>query len=898
MKQITQFKRLLLAAVIFNIYFIANAQSFNSGSGTENDPYIIVNAEQLNNIRTSLKSNFKLGADIDLTEWLNQNSSTLGWLPIGSTSTNPTTPFSGVLDGDGHVISGIWIDRPTNNIGLFGYADSAVVKNVGLIINPVKSIRGNGAVGGIIGYINGGLAKVQILQCYVSGKIEANGQGAGSFVGQTSLSKGLLIKNCYSSGIVTAVNDAAGLVGFAYRSVSIQNSYSTCIVSATGANLAGIIADMGRGATGETATSEIISSIAINPSITGGANASRIAGYVRSASEGLNMTYTNVLAFENTRVNNLKVSGSATNKQGQNKTASELKDQNTYTGISWDFDNIWTMGNGEYQLPILKNLTLSKQPITKLEYLVNENIDFSDLVEVNGILDVKTCGAKGDGTTDETEILQKAIDACAAKHATVLFTTGRYYTRPLFLKSNVTVKVNEDATILGSTKLNDYKNVFPGASDIESSALIFGRDLENVTLTGNGVIDGQGGSSEFMLGNGVSGRPKLVHFVRCKNVTVENVTLKNSAFWTSHYLLCDGVTISGVKVIGHANWNNDGIDIDSKNVTITNCYVDSDDDGICMKSDRSTLCENVVVKNCTIRTNCNAIKLGTASKGGFKNIEYSDCVISRASEDYFRKWSSSSSFSWAGLTANRSVVAGIAIESVDGGVLQDVRVSRINMTDVQTPIFIRLGDRMRAYSTNISQLKDITITDITARAVTKIANSITGLPDGKVENVLIKNVTLNLTGGGTTSEANQYVSEAASSYPENRMFNVVLPAYGFYVRHANTVKFENIVMNLATPDMRQPYVFNDVVNYEITALKDISSENILVRQTNGKLLISLNNFGTFNFKLIKVDGTVVFNKIQNIETGNDIISIDAPKTGMYILLVQSKEATYSKKIVI
>lgn len=97
-------------------------------------------------------------------------------------------------------------------------------------------------------------------------------------------------------------------------------------------------------------------------------------------------------------------------------------------------------------------------------------------------------------------------------------------------------------------------------------------------------------------------------------MVVENVTLQNSAFWTAHFLLCDGVKIKGVKIYSHSNWNNDGLDIDSRNVEIEDCYIDCDDDGICMKSDRGIFVENVTVKNCTIRTNCNAIKLGTAGK--------------------------------------------------------------------------------------------------------------------------------------------------------------------------------------------------------------------------------------------------------------------------------------------
>lgn len=101
-----------------------------------------------------------------------------------------------------------------------------------------------------------------------------------------------------------------------------------------------------------------------------------------------------------------------------------------------------------------------------------------------------------------------------------------------------------------------------------------------------GIINGRGDAQDFDFGNGKGDRPKVLHLVECKNVVVEDITLQNSAFWTAHFLMCDGVKIKGVKIYSHTNWNNDGIDIDSKNVEIENCDIDCDDDGICMKSDR------------------------------------------------------------------------------------------------------------------------------------------------------------------------------------------------------------------------------------------------------------------------------------------------------------------------
>ena len=101
---------------------------------------------------------------------------------------------------------------------------------------------------------------------------------------------------------------------------------------------------------------------------------------------------------------------------------------------------------------------------------------------------------------------------------------------------------------------------------------------------------------------------------------MQDVTLRNSAYWTQDYEKCNGVIVRGVKVYSHANWNNDGLDIDSRNVVVSDCYIDCDDDALCLKSDTDTPCENVTVTNCVLKSNCNAIKFGTSSYSGFKNV--------------------------------------------------------------------------------------------------------------------------------------------------------------------------------------------------------------------------------------------------------------------------------------
>lgn len=888
----------ILAGLIFaSMTSSLSAQPFASGTGTEADPYVVSTGEQLDNVRTSPESHYKLGADIDLTTWITTNSSTKGWTPIGDV----TTPFSGTFDGDGHVISGIWSTQTVNNVGLFGVISGTVsIKKLGVVVADgykMKGVENVGIIAGLATNVPSGTKEVVFDQVFALGSVEATSKFAGGILGFNNWMH-LTITNCYAGGsVLSGGNGTGGLLGNSWGSVQIliDRSYTQNDLTCNDGSAGGIA-----GAVSATATADlnftISNCVAINKSITvNSASFGRIYGWVKDEK----ITLINNQAFDGMMINEGTVSGSATTIHGLDRTEDELAQQATYD--TWDFSLFWKMTNNSYQLPVLKNITLSKQPIERVDLSVHDDNPFKDLVDMFGTLNVvDQCGANPNGRVDNTEIIQLAVDACSAKKATLIFPQGRYLTRPIFLKSNMTLDLKEGATILGSKVKKDYDDAFPGAGAIETSALIYGKDIMNVKITGKGKINGQGDAPDFQLGNGGSGRPKVLHFIRCQNVTVEGVELLNSAFWTAHFLLCDGVKIKGVKIYSHTNWNNDGLDIDSKNVEIEDCDIDCDDDGICMKSDRGIPCENVTIKNCTIRTNCNAIKLGTAGKSGFKNISYSNCMIGKASEDNFRKHNQNYNLSWAGIQTSPSVISGIALESVDGGILEDVTISDITMTDVHNAIFLRLGERAKGSNGEISQLKNVTISDVKATTVSKIAAGIiAGTPDAIVENVLIKNVEITMPGGGTTSDAKATVPEVKDKYPECSMFGIVLPAYGFYVRHAKDIFFENVKFNLQGNDGRPDYKFDDVTNYVITGIKNVTKDdNMHVFQTGDQLQLSPNVTGQIQIQLINSAGVIVYSTGKTAVSPNETISVNAPAPGMYMLLVQTNDAGFVKKFIV
>ncbi|MDR1221595.1 MAG: polygalacturonase [Tannerella sp.] len=416
---------------------------------------------------------------------------------------------------------------------------------------------------------------------------------------------------------------------------------------------------------------------------------------------------------------------------------------------------------------------------------------------------MKKHGIVNDGVTLNTKALQGAIDECSENGGGVIsLAEGKYLTGTIVLKDNVTLNLEKGAVILGSRNIIDYPDKG------RRKALIFAENVKNISITGEGEIDGNGDA--FTRENNAPNRPTLILFFDCENVNVNGIKMANSGFWTFRFVRCDGVEIHRVNVEGHANWNNDGFDIESRNVNISGCTLDTDDDAICLKSeDPDYVVENVTVTNCRIASNCNFIKFGTAGAGGFRNVDISDCTLSGCSRSLFRFWEQKI----PGVSRPVTGIAGIALEVVDGGFMENVTVSDITMEDVQTPVFIRLGKRK--ISDN-SYLKDILIKNIIASSASYIASSITGVPGLRVENVEIRDIDLKLKAGGKASDTMADVPEAEDKYPENRMFGTMLPAYGFYIRHADNISFNNIKLAaIDGSEERHAVVADDVTNLKV-----------------------------------------------------------------------------------
>ena len=427
-------------------------------------------------------------------------------------------------------------------------------------------------------------------------------------------------------------------------------------------------------------------------------------------------------------------------------------------------------------------------------------------------------GAKSDTTVLSTQALQQAIDAChEAGGGRVVIPAGHYKTGTIILKSNVHLYLEQGATLYGSTNLQDY---IPVKSDYVSLRthtttiqLIYADKVSNVAIDGYGVIDGRGRSFKKLSWNdeGIT-RPHLLRFIQSQDITVKDITLKNSGCWMQHYLACDRLVIDGIKVFNRNNYNNDALDLDGcHEVTVTNMIADSDDDGITLKSTSPRLCENIKITDCEVSSHCNAIKLGTETNGGFRNINISNINVKPSTdqrEKFFGQWIGSSA---------------ISLEIVDGGTMENVHVSNINVEGTEAPIFIRLGNRGRGYAykkkgtdfdalipiDHVGTINGIHLDNIQIRNAGAMGCSISGLPNHPVENVWLSHISIHHKGGVTSADLSaiekSVQDEKEKDYPESTMWGN-LPAKGFFVRHARNIHFSDVTIQTEQPDVRPDFI--------------------------------------------------------------------------------------------
>ncbi|HEY0771008.1 MAG TPA: glycosyl hydrolase family 28 protein, partial [Sphingobacteriaceae bacterium] len=430
-------------------------------------------------------------------------------------------------------------------------------------------------------------------------------------------------------------------------------------------------------------------------------------------------------------------------------------------------------------------------------------------------------GAKPGAKALNTIAINKAIAACTkAGGGRVVVPPGTFRSGTIMMESNVELHLTQGSTLLGSADLKDYPKLpQPTYRSLKDPggwrALIYAHEKTRIAITGSGTIDGNGAQHgpdpESKLGSDLDGRPRNVLFISSSFIRVEGIHMRNSGIWNQHYLNCEDVLVDRISVYNHANRNNDGIDIDGcRRFVLSNSTFDTDDDAIVLKSTGAAPTEDVVITNCIASSFCNAIKAGTESTGGFKNISISNCII-RPSRNTDKP-----------IFGTPLGISGLALEIVDGGIMDGISISNIVIEGTETPLFIRLGNRARKHIPEapvppVGKIRNIVISNIVARNTGNYSPSITAIPGHYIENVSLSNIQFSNKGGLKSGEYlpdEESVKEFEKSYPEAKIWKE-LPSSGLFIRHAKNIGVNGLTLLSETLDPRIPVIVADVENLQI-----------------------------------------------------------------------------------
>jgi polygalacturonase len=446
---------------------------------------------------------------------------------------------------------------------------------------------------------------------------------------------------------------------------------------------------------------------------------------------------------------------------------------------------------------------------------------------------VKDFGATGNGTQLDSDAINKTIAAAAkAGGGTVFFPAGNYLCFSIRLKSNITLYLDAGATIIAANtdehpgRYDDPEpNVWGDSLHYQDfghshfrNSLIWGEDLENISILGPGMIHGKGlqkwGKPTPGLGN------KSIALKKCRNVILRDFSILHGGHFAIIATGVNNLTINNLKI----DTNRDAIDIDCcRHVRVSDCSLNSpNDDALVLKASYAlgyaAPTENVTITNCavygfdegtfldgTYQTTQKAapdkgvvtgrIKLGTESNGNFRNITISNCTFQHC--------------------------RGLALETVDGSVLENITVSNIVMDDVlNAPFFFRLGKRMRGPAElGVGRFRHVLVDNVIITANNpQYGSMLMGIPGHDVEDITLSNIHIRIKGGAPKTQAAVTVPENETSYPDPQEFGQI-PVYGFYIRHARNIKMHHITLEFDEPDYRPAFILDDVKGADFSDIK-------------------------------------------------------------------------------
>ena len=407
---------------------------------------------------------------------------------------------------------------------------------------------------------------------------------------------------------------------------------------------------------------------------------------------------------------------------------------------------------------------------------------------VAAVFDVRDHGAAGDGKVADTVALNRAVDACAAAGGgQVLFPRGKYLTGTVHLRSNVTLLLEAGAEIVGHPDPEQYQNFTPPAGTPLANrlrwhrALLLGVGVENVTITGRGVINGNKvfdpRGEERMRG------PHTILFGNSSNVTIRDVSIIDSANYAVMLEFTSRVDVRGVTITG--GW--DGVHFRGwkgnpcRDVAITGCQFFTGDDCIA-----GWYWEDTLIADCVINSSCNGIRL----IGPATNLVIHDCLFYGPGKFEHRT---------SGDKKRRNMLAGLCLQpgawDQTEGLLDRVEVSNVTMHDVTTPLHLAVKEGNTVGRVSVGGLK--------ASGVYRAAVSVEGWAKEPIGRVTLRDLDVEFTGGGTEEQAAMRVeSPGVDARP--------LPAWGLYARHVKRLDLDDVSLGVEGEDRRPVLIAEDV----------------------------------------------------------------------------------------
>jgi polygalacturonase len=493
----------------------------------------------------------------------------------------------------------------------------------------------------------------------------------------------------------------------------------------------------------------------------------------------------------------------------------------------------------------------------------------ADSGDSKSYFNVRNYGAAGDGKNLDSPAIDKAIQAAAdAGGGTVYLPSGTYLSGTIHLLSNIHLLIDIGATIKAAPQnMNAYDEpehwegvaYQDGGHTYFRNSLIYGEGLTNVSITGFGMIDGTALSSGDGNQDAVDGfknwqHPeqansnadqklarlgnKAIALKLCRNVVLRDITIFRGGHFAILTTGVDNLTVDNVTM----DTNRDGIDIDCcRNVMVSNCRINSpNDDALCPKSSfalgRNVITENLTIVNCMVsgfevgtlldgtmkpKANGNGngrLKFGTEANGGFRNCTVANIV--------FRS------------------CRGLALEEVDGGILENININNITMMDVPSyAIYVTTGKRNRGPEVKQpSRMRNVLISNVTADGVSANGGiEIFGLPEQPIEGLRLENIRLVCKGGGTEEQANKKLPELGADYPEPRGGLGVMNGYGVVARHVRGLELANINLSFEKAEKRPAMVCSDVDGLEVDNFKAQVGDGVAAAKMDGVKNIVIRN---------------------------------------------------------